>query len=69
MATLYKTWVLEGVAYDVSTTASGNQPVWRFRNLKNGTYLYSADVNEKNTIVATLYKTWLLEGPAVYIAP
>ena len=43
--------------------------MWRFRNKANGTYLYSADVNEKNNIVAKLGKTWLLEGPAYYLAP
>jgi hypothetical protein len=72
IANLSKTWKYEGPAYQVSTNPSG-APVWRFRNIakgaQNGTYLYSADVNEKNTIVATLGKTWLLEGAAYYLAP
>ncbi len=42
-------------------------PVYRFRNLKNGFYLWSADENEKNNIVRTLQGTWLLEGPAYKI--
>ena len=41
--------------------------VYRFRNLKNGFYLWTADENEKNTIVATLQGTWFLEGPAYKI--
>ncbi len=38
--------------------------VYRFRNLRNGFYLWTADENEKNTILRTLQGTWLLEGPA-----
>jgi hypothetical protein len=72
IANLSKTWKFEGPAYKVSTDPSG-APVWRFRNIakgaQNGTYLYSADPAEKNTIVATLGKVWLLEGPAYYLAP
>jgi hypothetical protein len=72
IANLSKTWKFEGEAYKVSTNPAG-APVWRFRNIAkgatNGTYLYSADVNEKNTIVATLGKVWQLEGPAYYLAP
>ena len=51
----------------MSAHTSGS-PVWRFRNRQNGTYLYSADLNEKNSIVAKLAATWQLEGPAYYIA-
>jgi hypothetical protein len=72
IANLSKTWKFEGEAYKVSTNPAG-APVWRFRNIAkgatNGTYLYSADVNEKNTIVATLGRVWQLEGPAYYLAP
>ena len=49
------------------STSSGD-PVWRFRNRRDGTYLYSADKAEKDNIVARLGKTWLLEGPAYYLA-
>ena len=52
----------------MSTNTSGS-PVWRFRNKGNGTYLYSADADEKNSIVAKLAATWQLEGPAYYLAP
>jgi hypothetical protein len=47
--------------------ASTPQPVWRFRNLKNGFYLWSADPNEKTTIINTLSGTWFYEGPAYTI--
>ena len=68
IASLSKTWRLEGQAYTVSTDPSG-APVWRFRNKKNGTYLYSADAREKDAIANTMSKTWQLEGPAYYLAP
>ena len=51
----------------ITSIAQNIKPVYRFRNLKNGYYLWSADESEKNTIVATLYKTWLLEGVAYQI--
>jgi uncharacterized repeat protein (TIGR02543 family) len=61
------TWVKEGISYNVSldkSEGSGLNPVWRFRNLKNGTYFYTADPNEKTNIVNTLQGTFLLEGAA-----
>jgi hypothetical protein len=44
-------------------------PVYRFRNLNNGFYLWTADESEKNTIVRTLQDTWVLEGPAYRVNP
>ena len=41
--------------------------VYRFRNLKSGFYLWSADENEKATIIKTLSKTWTYEGVAYQI--
>jgi 5-hydroxyisourate hydrolase-like protein (transthyretin family) len=41
--------------------------VYRFRNLKNGYYLWTASEAEKNNIVATMSKTWKLEGVAYRI--
>ena len=67
VATLSKTWVLEGVAYQINT-ATNTSPLWRFRNLKGGFYLYTADSSEKNNIVATLSKTWTLEGVAYNVS-
>ena len=62
--TLSKTWVDEGVAYTVNTANPLNiSPLWRFRNLKGGNYLYSADPVEKANIIAKLSKTWFYEGP------
>jgi hypothetical protein len=42
-------------------------PVYRFRNLKNGYYLWTASAAEKNNIVATLSSEWMLEGVAYQI--
>ena len=42
-------------------------PVYRFRSLKNGSYLWSADENEKATIISTLSKSWRYEGVAYTI--
>ena len=41
--------------------------VYRFRNLKNGYYLWTASEAEKNNIVANLSKQWKLEGVAYRI--
>jgi len=41
--------------------------VYRFRNLKNGYYLWTASEVEKNNIVATMSKYWKLEGVAYRI--
>jgi len=42
-------------------------PVYRFRNLRNGFYLWSMDPVEKYTIITTLQGVWLHEGPAYQI--
>jgi Bacterial Ig domain/Repeat of unknown function (DUF5648) len=63
VATLAKTWKLEGVAYRINTTTN-TSPLWRFRNLEKGFYLYTSDANEKNWIVANLSKSYVLEGVA-----
>ena len=36
--------------------------LWRFRNLKSGSYLYTADPAEKANIQATLSTVWKFEG-------
>ena len=61
-------WLSKGPGHYVSRDAA-NPAVWRFRNLKDGTYLYSADQGEKENIVRTPKRTWPLEGPAYYLAP
>jgi hypothetical protein len=48
----------------VSSSLAVYKNVYRFRNLKNGFYLWSADENEKATIIATLASTWKYEGVA-----
>ena len=53
--------------FAANTTTPTYKTVYRFRNLRNGFYLWTADENEKNTIVRTLQGTWLLEGPAYKI--
>ena len=62
-ANLTKWWLYEGVAFNINEANPVNDaPLWRFRNLKSGTYLYTADVNEKTNIQNTLSGTWFLEG-------
>jgi Carboxypeptidase regulatory-like domain/Repeat of unknown function (DUF5648) len=67
VATMAKTWTLEGVAYRINTL-SNTSPLWRFRNLKSGFYLYTSDPNEKNAIVANLSKYYKLEGVAYNVS-
>jgi hypothetical protein len=62
---LYETWDLEGEAYRIDLASPQNQsPMWRFRNISGGFYLYTADASERDNIVAKLGKTWKLEGEA-----
>ena len=63
-ATLAKKWFYEGPAFVVNSDNPKNDAtLWRFRNLKSGTYLYTADPNEKYSIIANQYKVWKYEGP------
>lgn len=58
----------EGVAwYAQQTQSAGWAPLYRFRNLTNGTYLFSAYESEKNAIVATYPTIFALEGIAYYV--
>jgi Repeat of unknown function (DUF5648)/NHL repeat len=58
---------LEGTAFYASVaTSPGLSPVYRFRNLLNGSYLYSISEDEKNSIVANYSAYYALEGPAWY---
>ena len=64
------TWNLEGTAFHASLGINpGLSPVYRFRNLLNGSYLYTIDENEKNTIVANYSATFTLEGTAWFASP
>jgi Repeat of unknown function (DUF5648) len=51
----------------IEDTPSLTWTVYRFRNLKNGSYLWTANEIEKNKIQATMTKTWKLEGVAYRI--
>lgn len=62
------TFAYEGVAwYARQTAATGWKPLYRFRNLQNGTYLFSAYEAEKNTIIAQYSAAFELEGVAYYV--
>ena len=50
-----------------STGAAVYKNVYRFRNLQNGYYLWSADENEKAYIIGNLSQTWKYEGPAYVV--
>ena len=63
-ADLSKTWLYEGVAFNINrTNPVNNAPLWRFRNRQKGSYLYTADPAEKANIQNNLSKTWIYEGP------
>lgn len=58
----------EGVSwYARQTQAAGWTPLYRFRNLTNGTYLFTAYESEKNAIVANYPNIFELEGIAYYV--
>jgi Protein of unknown function (DUF1566) len=62
------TFFYEGVAWHArQTTDIGWSPLYRFRNLLNGTYLFSAFESEKNAIVANYSAVFELEGIAYYV--
>jgi hypothetical protein len=66
---LFATWEFEGVSYQINLANYLNQsPLWRFRNINGGHYLFTADVNEKNNIVSTLGKSWKLEGESFKVS-
>jgi Protein of unknown function (DUF1566)/Repeat of unknown function (DUF5648) len=62
------TFFYEGVAwYAQQSTGAGWSPLYRFRNLLNGTYLFSAYEAEKNAIMANYSAVFQLEGVAYYV--
>lgn len=59
---------LEGTAWYASAApAPGFSPLHRFRNLTNGTYLFSAYEAEKNAIIANYAGIFLYEGISYYV--
>ncbi len=68
IANYSSTFVYEGVAwYAKQTPGTGWSPLYRFRNLLNGTYLFSAYETEKDAIVANYSAVFQLEGIAYYV--
>jgi hypothetical protein len=64
------TWNLEGTAFHASLGLNpGLAPVYRFRNLINGSYLYTINEGEKSDIIANYSATFTLEGTAWYASP
>jgi hypothetical protein len=63
----YTVYVGASTSGTFTATPSIIQTVWRFRNLQNGYYLWSADSSEKATIISTLSRTWFYEGAAYTI--
>jgi hypothetical protein len=62
------TFLYEGVAwYAKQTAGTGWSPLYRFRNLLNGTYLFSAYETEKNAILRDYSAVFKLEGVAYYV--
>jgi sugar lactone lactonase YvrE len=66
----HPTWNLEGTAFHASLGLNpGLAPVWRFRNIINGSYLYTIDDGEKANIIANYSVYFVLEGVAWYASP
>lgn len=65
----YSTYfTLEGVAWYASPfPATGFSPLYRFRNLTNGTYLFSAYETERDAIIANYVDIFLYEGISYYV--
>jgi Protein of unknown function (DUF1566)/Repeat of unknown function (DUF5648) len=60
-------WLLEGAAFWASlATGDGLSPVHRFRNLLNGSYLYTIYEAEKSSIISNYSKTFTYEGVSWY---
>lgn len=58
----------EGPAWYASQTQLADwAPLYRFRNLINGTYLFTANEAEKNNIISSYGGTFSLEGVAYYV--
>jgi Repeat of unknown function (DUF5648) len=63
-------WNLEGTAFHASLGINpGLAPVYRFRNLINGSYLYTINDGEKNDILTNYTRFFTLEGVAWYASP
>ena len=61
-------WQYEGPTnIKISRKTTTPYPVWRFRCLKNPTYLWTADPNEMKTIDTTLKSDYQLEGVAYWL--
>ena len=67
-STYAATFTYEGPAWYASQTQpAGWTPLYRFRNLTNGTYLFTASEAEKSNIIASYSSTFKLEGVAYYV--
>jgi hypothetical protein len=62
------TFAYEGVSwYARQTEALGFTPLYRFRNVTNGTYLFTAYESEKVAILQNYATTFVYEGVAYYV--
>jgi hypothetical protein len=67
-STYAATFEYEGVSWYASQTpAAGYSPLHRFRNMTNGTYLFSAYESEKNEIIASYAAIFAYEGISYYV--
>ena len=62
-------WVLEGDGFFASSGVNpGLSPVYRFRNLMNGSYLYTINEAEKQNIIDNFSMYFVQEGASVWYA-
>jgi hypothetical protein len=66
LATLSNVFTYEGIAFYASPTpTAGYDPIFRFRNTLNGSYLYTISSVERDSILQS-YPQYVLEGTAWY---
>jgi lysyl endopeptidase len=66
LATLSNVFTYEGIAFYASPTpTAGYDPIFRFRNTRNGSYLYTISSVERDSILQS-YPQYVLEGTAWY---
>lgn len=64
------TYRYEAVVYVLDNTKGKNTvPLYRFYNMKNGSHFYTANEEEKNSVIARWPGTFKFEGIVYYVAP
>ncbi len=69
LATLAATYRYEGVAYTINTLNTANDAsLFRFYNVSTGTHFYTANVAERDSVIARMGNTYHYEGVAYHVS-